>query len=386
MPKLLPVSLLCMLTIGGYVSSDSAVHVQAWSDIRILEASPHLSANAEIADFNGDGYNDVVLAIGRHWPGKNLILFGDGTGNFPRVDTLSSPGDRSYSMSAADMDADGDLDIVVSNDRPDINYVLLNDGAGSFTERADFGNADWPTRNSTVADLNEDGLPDVVVANRSEDPRGPDKKPDAWSGGSNYICLNRTEGVFRLECKPLATGSATTINVADLNGDGHMDLIVPFRDGGQSHVFPGDGSGSFHDAFPFGPDDASFRSAMAVDANADGHLDLVAIDDRGRATTVFLQSGDLMFDPGFRLDDGQQVPYALDLADLDADGRTDVLVGYREAPSRLFFNRGGTWEGRVIGDSLGAAYGFGTGDIDNDGRQDIALARSGASDILFLAR
>ena len=358
----------------------------AYDDIQVLEAEPHLSANAEIADFDGDGYQDVVLAIGRHWPGQNLILFGDGTGAFPRVDTLSSPGDRTYSMSAADMDADGDLDLVVSNDRPDINYVLLNDGTGRFPVRVDFSEAEWPTRNSTVADLNGDGLPDVIVANRSGDPRTPGQVLDAWSGGANFICLNTTTTQFGLACEPLPSGSATTVNVGDLNGDGHLELIVPFRDGGQSHVFPGDGSGTFRGAVPFGPADANFRSAMAVDADGDGLLDLVAIDDTERSTSLFLQVGNLVFDAGQRLDDGLMVPYALDLEDLDADGRTDILVGYRDAPSRLFFNRSGAWEQAVIGDSLGAAYGFGSGDVNADGKKDIALARSGASDLLFLAR
>jgi hypothetical protein len=381
---------LCMMTLCCLIAACSTVPPPTpsldYSDPQTLESAPHLSANAEIADFDGDGFNDVVLAIGRHWPGQNLILFGDGGGGFSRVDTLSSPGDRTYSMSAADMDADGDLDLVVSNDRPDVNYVLLNDGSGRFEQRVDFGEAEWPTRNSTVADLNGDGLPDIVVANRSGDPRTPGQELDAWSGGANFICLNASAESFQVSCEPLPSGSATTINVGDLNSDGHLDLIVPFRDGGQSHVFPGDGSGAFHGAVPFGPSDANFRSAMALDADGDGRMDIVAIDDNRAETTLFLQTAPLVFDAGTRIDDGLMIPYALDLEDLDGDGRTDILVGYREAPSRLFFHREGAWEQVVIGDSLGAAYGFGTGDVNGDGRVDIALARSGASDILFLAR
>lgn len=374
--------LVCGLLAGCQLPSGPPLPV--FTSVIELESEPHLSANAEIADFNGDGAMDVVLAIGRHWPGKNLILFGDGEGGFTRVDTLSSPGDRTYSMSAADMDGDGDLDLVVSNDRPDSNYLLFNDGQGGFLERLDFGDPDWPTRNSTVTDLNGDGRLDIVVANRSGDPRTEAMEPGSLSlGGDNYLCMN--EPGMQIRCEAFSSGSATTIAAADMNGDGHVDLIVPYRDGGQSHVFPGNGSGSFADHIPFGPDNASFRAALAVDANRDGLLDLVAINDRERTTTLFLQSASSDYAEGTRLDDGDMIPYALEVADVDMDGYEDILVGYRQAPSRLFLSRNSSFEAIVIGDSLGASYGFDVGDVNGDGRVDIAQARSGASDLLYLA-
>lgn len=354
----------------------------------VLEAEPLLSANAEIADFDGDGNLDVALAVGRHWPGKNRILFGDGLGMFTRVDSLGQPADRTYSISAVDMDGDGDVDLVVSNDRPDTNYILFNDGRGGFGERLDFGDPDWPTRNSTVADVNGDGRPDILVANRSSDPRTEDLEPGSPSlGGDNYICLNESgESSLFIDCRPFPSGSATTIAASDMNGDGAVDLIVPYRDGGQSHVFVGNGVGGFSEYVPFGPADAVFRAALAVDINRDGLPDIVAISDRDRSATYFLQTSQFGFSEGVRLDDGNMIPYALEVADLDADGFEDILVGYREAPSRLFLNRATGFEHLVAGDSLGAAYGFGTGDVDGNGNVDIALARSGASDVLFLSR
>jgi hypothetical protein len=338
----------------------------------VVEGEPRFTANAEIVDITGDGLNDVVLAIGRHWPESNLLFVGDGRGTFAAVDTLSSPSDRSYSVSAADMDLDGDVDLIVSNDRPDPKYVMLNDGQGVFTSRIEFGDPMWPTRNSTVTDLNQDGLPDIVVANRDNSPEG-----------DNWICINRTVEQFALVCQPLESGSATTIFVADIDADGFQDLVVPYRDGGQSHVFRGDGTGSFVRGPSFGPNDASFRAAIAIDLNSDDMLDLVAIDDRKRTTTVFFQIEGNRFEDGIRIDDGVMVPYAIDTADLDANGRGDVIVGYREAPSRLFFNRSDSLVQIVIGDSLGSAYGFGVGDVNHDGVLDVISARSGASDLLF---
>ncbi|MDA0683247.1 MAG: VCBS repeat-containing protein [Bacteroidetes bacterium] len=344
-----------------------------YSDAIVLEEEPRRSANAEIADFDGDGLNDVVLAIGRHWPGPNLLLIGDGQGGFTRVDSLSNPQDRSYSLSAADMDGDGDLDLVVSNDRPDPTYVLLNNGAGGFDQRIDFGDGDWPTRNGTVADINNDGRPDVMVANRGE-----------GEVGHNFVCLNETTEEFSISCERVSSGSTTTISVADMNRDGNPDLIIPFRDLGQSNILLGDGTGKFIEQIAFGPDDASYRAAVAVDLNVDGLLDLVSIDDQRRKTVAFFQLTDGGFGAETRIDDGEAIPYALDVADLDGNGRVDVLVGYRDAPDRLFFNEVLSLRSVSLGDSLGATYGFGIGDMNHDGVPDIAVARSDASDLLFL--
>jgi len=353
----------------------------------VLDARPQRSANAEIADYDGDGFLDIALAVGRHWPGANKVYFGDGKGNFPRVDSLAQPPDRTYSLSAVDMDLDGDLDLVVSNDRPDPNYILFNDGSGHFDQRQDVGDPQWPTRNSTVADINSDGRPDIVVANRSGDPRPESREGGSPPPGDNHLCLNRPTGMgIRMDCSPLSSGSATTISIADLNSDGFLDLVVPYRDGGQSQVLVGDGSGIANITVPFGPPDASFRAALAVDVNGDDLLDLVAISDKARETTYYLQQTPFAFSEGYRLDSGEFIPYALAIADLDADGRDDILVGYREIASRLFLAREAGFEEIALGNDEGSAYGFDTGDINQDGMLDIVLARSGASDVLFLSR
>ena len=135
---------------------------------------------------------------------------------------LGDTADRSYSGRLVDLDGDGDLDVVISNDRPDPKLVYLNDGTGHFHVGSTFGRAEWETRNASVADLNGDGLPDIVVANR---PNGPI---------TNYVCLNRGKGRFDADCLAFSHESATTITPADFNHDGLTDLAVPHRDRGQS--------------------------------------------------------------------------------------------------------------------------------------------------------
>jgi len=172
-----------------------------------------------------------------------------------------------------DIDGDGDLDVVLSNDAPDPKLVYMNDGKGHFHVGSTYGQPEWETRNASVADLNGDGRPDIIVANRT------DKNP------ANYICLNKGKGRFDSNCVSFSHESATTITPADFNHDRRIDLAVPNRDGGQSYVYLGGARASYSNLrrIPFGPADAEIRMAQAADLNGDGLLDIVAID-QGRAS------------------------------------------------------------------------------------------------------
>jgi FG-GAP-like repeat len=339
----------------------------------LLETTSETSANVSIGDVNGDGHLDLVLAKGRHWPLVDRVLLTDGRGHIVETYDLGPASDRSYSGRLVDIDADGDLDVVISNDTPDPKRIYLNDGQGRFHESSTYGQAAWPTRNASVADLNGDGLPDVIVANRS-------------SGGANYICLNRGLGRFDADCLAFSHESATTITPADFNGDGRIDLAVPHRDGGQSYVYLNGGDATFPmtSRAPFGPPDARIRMTEAADLDGDGLLDLVAIDE-ARGVAAYFGRKDGTFSAAVAIADGTVTPYALTVGDLNGDSRIDIVVGHVEAPPTIFFNDGSgrTYSPVQFGDAKGAAYGFAIADLDEDGRLDIAVARSDAPNVVY---
>lgn len=345
--------------------------------VMLLETTSETSANVDIGDVNGDGHLDVVLAKGRHWGLVDRVLLGDGKGGFPSAYDLGPAADRTYSGNLVDLDGDGDLDVVISNDTPDPKRVYLNDGKGRFHEAGTYGRAEWSTRNAAVADINGDGMPDIIVANRTPPGRG-----------ANYVCLNQGRGRFANDCIAFSYESATTVTPADVNRDGLIDLIVPHRDGGQSRIYINAGRSSelSFTAVPFGPPDATIRVARAADFDRDGLTDLVAIDEKRGLFTFRGQRGDTM-SPPVAVGELARRPYALAVADVNRDDAIDIIVGHVKAPSTVLFNDG---TGRRFtpvdfGDGNGTAYGFAIADLDGDGRADIAVARSDAPNVVYFA-
>jgi hypothetical protein len=351
--------------------------IRQFDRLLLLETKGETSASVSLGDIDRDGDLDVILAKGRHWPLHDLILRNDAKGQFT-TETLSETADRTYSAALADLDGDGDLDIAVSNDKPDKKLIYLNDGKGHFKMASTFGDPAWSTRYITVADLNGDNRPDILVANRSSKPELP--RP-------SQLCLNDGKGAFPI-CSPLPTQSATIIVASDLDGDGFNDLLIPHRDGGQSLVFWNDGKANFGPPSPFGPARSQIRAAAAADVDGDGKKDIV-VGDEQLGLFVFLNAGKRQFAAPVPLGDKSIAPYSIGLADMDKDGKLDIVAGNYQAPGSVFFNRStgaklnfqeGKW-----GDGKGAVYGLAIGDLDGDGWPDIAAARSDAPNAIWFS-
>ena len=300
------------------------------------------------------------------------MLLNDGKGGFV-ASNLGPKADRTYTAALADLDGDGDLDVLTSNDTPDEKLVYLNDGKGRFSVAGTWGVGTWSTRNAAVVDLNGDGRPDVIAANRP---------------GPSYVCLNQGGGRFATSCIPIPAESATSIVAADFDKDGFVDLAVPSRDGGQSRIYFNDGKAGFARTAPFGPPDAAgaCRRRRRLRRRRLGR-------PRGRRREPPRRSWSIINDgkgasrPASASRTRRECRMRLPPATSTTTAAPDIVLGYTKGPHSVFFNDG---SGRAFtevrfGDEQGSAYGFALGDVDRDGFPDIALARSGAPNVLYLS-
>jgi hypothetical protein len=262
-----------------------------------------------VADFNGDGHQDVAVA--NAGDGTVSVLAGNGSGQLRGSGSFAA-GPEPSDVDAADIDRDGAIDLVVANHETSHVTVLLNDGQGRFAPASGspFDTGARPhVHGLATGDFDGDGWVDIAVDSADTKdvrvlrgtPRGLDAAISISVGTMPY---------FRL-------------GVGDVTGDGRLEILVP---GHGDNTLRTVGSEDGH----FRADTLAIRLArqpwmvVAGDVNGDGRDDIVVVETD--AVTVWLAGAG-----GFAEMSGSplSVRGATEVAvgDLDGDGAADVAVG-----------------------------------------------------------
>lgn len=295
-------------------------------------ADPGVIPPILIADLNGDNKLDLIVTSqlsSNNGDGAVGVLLGNGDGTFGPVVTYDSGGFGTSSAVVADVNGDGQLDLVVLNCASGQNSscppagagtvgILLGNGDGTLQavktySRGGLGSFADPL---VVADVNGDGKPDVLFGNAC-----PPENGGCASDGSIGVLLGNGDGTFR-DVVTYASGgdSALSLVVADLNGDGKLDLAVA---NGGAGVLLGNGDGTFQSAKTYGE---GCCQVLMADVNADGIPDLAVVAGTSGTASVLLGNGDGTFEEDQTLNFGGGGFSHLEVADVNKDGRPDLLA------------------------------------------------------------
>jgi hypothetical protein len=346
-----------------------------------------------IGDLNGDRKADLAVAnlggSSQGSPGAVTVLLNRGGGRLQASRTYQT--DKGSDIVISDLNGDAKPDVAIVGDESFSIIVFINKGDGTLGPARSYPVGNLDTDNVAVAlaagDLNGDGRPDLVTA----DPN--------FSGGREAVSvlINRGDGSFGQDVEYAVPGGAPlSVAVADLNGDGHLDVAVAsdsvsIPGNGSVSVLLGKGDGTLQQAHAYR---ASGRSTYVAvgDVNGDRKPDLVTPNQLGNSVSVLLNKGD----GSFRARRTYRVtaaclnkvcaPQSVQIGDLNGDGKPDLAVGNHAAPifTALLNSGHGTFnvrrDYRIRGQE--AAF-FKLGDLNGDGKLDVAVAESGGVTVLL---
>ncbi|WP_149828541.1 FG-GAP repeat domain-containing protein [Streptomyces tailanensis] len=325
----------------------------------------HDQSTQYTGDLDGDGHADVVTgdmvpdSEGEFTSEQRIVWGGsDGLGGATEL-----PADDERAAATGDFDGDGALDLMTlaapsfseSADGPQPATVLYGpferDGAKPrTTSTLDVGHGGWASVVSTfVGDFDGDGRDDLVTKARydEEDARLEDGLPEGVTDSTFY--RGTAKGLKSAGSVPGISNGATPVAVGDFDGDGKQDIFGEWPDDERAAVVYGDSKGPGRGEARSG-DLGELKVALAVavgDVNGDGHDDAaiqsLGGDDRRVGQVVVLLGGEggLSADRTVTLDryaiglggspassgDRDHFGWDLYLADLDTDGRDELLIG-----------------------------------------------------------
>jgi hypothetical protein len=335
----------------------------------------------DVADLDGDGDMDVVIGREYHWrPGVSVLLsHGDGT-FAPAVHYSLPEGKAVGEVQVTDFDYDGDLDIIATI--PDVYRQYLrvgvwrNNGDGTYAAHSEYGTGAQGPVGLALADFNRDGFVDAVTANRGYAYDGDTISLLRHNGQTGAAAAFRTPVRFTVGTAP------TRVDTADLNGDQWPDLAVSYgrNPNAWCSILINDTNGGFTTTATFDIPNYAEPFVGLADLDNDDDADLVTgTYDHGTGALLYVQRNDGLgnfsaFETYVLA--GTDWARGLEFADVNDDSYLDILCAHPEG------RRGESWTVLLSNGSGGFAaaarypcsqnsHGIGAADVDEDGDIDV---------------
>ncbi len=318
------------------------------------------------ADLDADGDLDVTTA--NLYSDNVSVLLNNGDGTFASH-SVYPVGEEPRSVFAADLDGDGDLDLATGNWHSDNVSVLLNNGDGTFASHSVYPAGVFPA-SVFAADLDADGDLDLATAN--------------YDSANVSVLLNHGDGTFAPHSVYPVGDLPFSIFAADLDGDGDVDLATANRGSDNVSVLLNHGDGTFapHSVYPVG---VYPYSVFAADLDGDGDLDLTTANENSDNVSVLLNNGDGTFADSVNYPVGDR-PFLVFAGDLDGDGDLDLATAnnYSDNVSVLLNNGDGTFAPHSVYPVGDGPHSIFAADLDGDGDLDLATANQVSDNVSVL--
>ena len=324
-----------------------------------------ISGDFGVADFNGDGLQDLL-----NFDGNMIILDNQGSFSFTEQAEPLVIISQTYDIKVADVDGDGDMDILQAG-AANANRIWLNDGTGTnFTISQDFPYSD-DTEQIEINDLDIDGDIDFVALSGYQDIYYIDR--------TSLSLFSNTAGTFTEVNEIQLSGYEQRFKLADIDSDGDADIVISAESFGNSYLKTLLNNGGlnfaaldsistpFHGLFEIGDIDGDTDLDIVIAARSNG-IQILSNNGAGAFST-----GGLLTATGY----GAYYSFeSINLGDFDGDGDLDIFTSYGYEGSQgvgLFFTNDGSGNFNQAAGSLASGYFYRSNiaDLDGDGDTDI---------------
>ncbi|MDA9628624.1 FG-GAP-like repeat-containing protein, partial [Flavobacteriaceae bacterium] len=298
---------------------------------------------------------------------SNVAMLG-GTASFTAADIATSA-DGAWSVYAADMDGDGDMDIVSASFADDTIAWYENNGAADPTWTAsDIATSADGARSVFAADMDGDGDMDIISASLADDTI-------AWYENNNGDGSSWTAADIAT-----SADAAMSVFAADMDGDGDMDIVSASVYDDTIAWYENNGAADpTWAASDIATSADGARSVYAADMDGDGDMDILSASSFDDTIAWYENNG--AADPSWTAAnlatsaDGAWSVYA---ADMDGDGDMDIVSASAYDDTIAWYENNGaadpTWAASDIATSADGAYSVYAADMDGDGDMDIVSA------------
>jgi hypothetical protein len=279
------------------------------------------------ADFNSDGNRDLLIGNQTNASGEAVVVFGNGLGGFgspKQIFIIGGMTDTVAAVATGDMNGDNKADLIILTSLMGYGFisVLQGDGTGNFTFVTSAATGGIFPSSVGVADLNADGKLDLIVTN-GESGSGNGTVATLLGDGTGHL---GSANVFPVGNLPVA------LALSDLNGDGKTDVAVANQGSDDATILFGDGMGNLGSPNTIPNVGDAPQSVVKGDFDGDGKIDLILVSSTPDTATLFLNDGNGAFSPVANFAFGAPSPLILGQAidaidgDFNLDTKPDLVV------------------------------------------------------------